>query len=245
MSKSNIEIRAERAEHLMEKLNSVFLGFIPGGHTAEAFLNYRDELKTKRVLKFLEGFSIALQEIAEEREIDVSVFTSEDFIDVFDSIIAKVQTTKSNIKIERFKNILLKQTVQNTVDQMMVKYINLLNDLNEIQIILLEILSKEKSAIDFFAIVSKCINKQGFVSMTNVNTLVEFNLGTVNINIDTDTIQFLLNDLETKGLFNNEVIETSREKVGFLSLDKGEKIYSKKLYKLSSVGIEFLNLIKQ
>ena len=54
MEKSKIEKRAEKVTFGIEQFQKMVLGFMPSGHVIEGFLNYRSELKQKRVLDFAE-----------------------------------------------------------------------------------------------------------------------------------------------------------------------------------------------
>lgn len=244
MSKSNIQQRAEKAEHLMETLNSIFLGFIPGGHAAEAFLNYRDDLKTKRVLNFLEGFSLALQEIAEEKEIDMSVFTGEDFVDVFDCIIAKIQITKSELKINRFKRILLRQAVSINDDFLINRYIQFIEDLSDIQIIILDKLIEfnKPMPVNFIELIQ---NKNENITVNKLHKSIDIQVGKSLINIPIMDIDFYVNDLISRGLIINK---KTTQRMSIPDRNIGENIIQEneiQKFELSRVGREFVSYLKE
>lgn len=121
-----------------ESFQRIVLGFLPGGHVIDEFLNFRNNLKQQRVLKFSENVKKALEELTDE-EIDESNFTSEDFVDIVEMIFTKVQNTKSEYKLERFRNILVKQLIDPQPEMDMIfKYVKLLDELNDVQIHILD-----------------------------------------------------------------------------------------------------------
>ncbi len=140
-------------EVISETIRSTVFSYIPAGPVFDAFWNYRSKLKQKRVLDFSESVKKALEQI-EGSEIDTENFQSDDFIDLMELVYSKVMTTRSSYKLERFRNILVKQIVK-PLEQppLFNKYINLLDQLDDIQIIMLrDIRPVESKKIDSFIV---------------------------------------------------------------------------------------------
>lgn len=243
ISKSKIEKREEKLDHFMDSMNKVLFGFLPGGNAAEVFLNYRNDLKTKRALTFIENFSLALSEIYAENEISVEDFTNEDFVDVFDAIISKIQHTKSEIKLARFQSILLNQCLAPEKDYLISKYISLIDELNEIQIMMLD-----KIAVDVFAKTISNIplyfqpkNHDHKLYPPHV-TIIE--ITGERIEIEKSELEFLFTELVSKGLINHTQKERKASTTQFIarSFDKSPQI--DQTYKVTNFGLKFLEILK-
>ena len=124
----------EIVETGIDTFQNIVAGFLPGIHVFHELINVGNKLKTKRLLNFAQNFKSAIYELKNET-INDSNFTKEDFIEVFEKVLFQVQNTKSELKLERFRNILLNQLVDPQEDiDLMNKYIKILNELNDIQI---------------------------------------------------------------------------------------------------------------
>lgn len=121
-----------------ETLQKMVLGFMFGGHLIEGVLNFRSNLKQKRILDFAERFKHVLEENL-GRELDAKDFENEDFIDVFEVVIDKVQKTRSEYKLERFRNILAKQIIDPSPNREVESYVKLLDELGDVEIIMLSL----------------------------------------------------------------------------------------------------------
>lgn len=154
MKKSNIEKREELAVHAVEQIQKAVLGFMKGGHVVEAFLNYRSGLKRKRLVDFTDSLK---QVFESELSIDLDDynFESEDFVDLIDLIMNKVQTTKSIEKLNAFRGIFINSLILDSFDLTQV-YIELTTSLHEKQI---EILRKFISTNEDRKKSSKVINE--------------------------------------------------------------------------------------
>jgi|GEM_PF-5352022 len=124
--------------HTIEELQKIALSFIPAGPLFDGILGYYARLKQRRII----DFSGKLKEVFEEnldRKLAASDFENEDFIDVMEAVYSKVQTTQSIYKLERFRNILVKQIIEPQPEASLVfKYIKLLDNLNDVQIHILD-----------------------------------------------------------------------------------------------------------
>lgn len=123
-------------KHSLEVFQKMVLGFMPGGHVVDEFLNFRGNLKQKRIIDFSESVKIALEEIS-GKEMDSGCFTTEDFVDVFESLINKVQNTKSLYKIERFRNIMVQQIVDPIESHETLKFVHILDQLQDVDLVIL------------------------------------------------------------------------------------------------------------
>lgn len=141
MKKSNIERREERVVYGLEQFQKMVLGFMPGGHVIESFLNYRSDLKQKRVLDFSESLKNAFeQELG--KDLENYNFENEDFVDLMDSVLTKVQNNRSQFKLDRFKAIIVNSVKErNDLSQV---YVNLTESLNEIQVKILDAYEKSE-----------------------------------------------------------------------------------------------------
>lgn len=131
MNKSEVEKREEQTVYGLEQFQKMVLGFMPAGHVIEGFLNYRDGLKQKRILDFSESLkSIFERELG--KKLDTYNFETEDFVDVFDSVISQIQNTRSNKKLNGFQAILV-NNIRGKSD-LVQTFIDLISRLNDMEI---------------------------------------------------------------------------------------------------------------
>ena len=99
--------KIDKKEILISSIKSIF-GAVPFGGTAlnELFFEYNSQLKQKRLNKFVEILS---ENFTEESGIKLENIKTEDFNDLFESVLRMVVRTKSELKLQRFKDILIKQ----------------------------------------------------------------------------------------------------------------------------------------
>lgn len=109
----------------------MILGFLPGGHVIDGFLNYRSSLKQKRMIQFSNSLKIIFEKELGE-SIDEYNFETEDFVDIIDSIFNKVLNTKSEKKLDRFKAIIVNQIKSNS--DLAQVFIDLITKLNDIEV---------------------------------------------------------------------------------------------------------------
>lgn len=227
-------------EFLLERLQKVFLGFLPGGHAAEIFLNYSSELKNQRVLRFIESFSKAIEENFPHLSITIDDFTTEDFVDVFDAVIQKVRNTKSIDKQERFKKILLGYFQQSEFDELIYKYLELIDRLTEIQLLVLRYYAHPLSKFN------KQLSTSSFMDKINVgNNKMTIKTAEFSFEVEKSSFNFYVNDLVAMGLLEMNVYSES-EKISFTENDFIQpKISSKRTYLLSSFARNFLDFLKE
>ncbi|RDY58381.1 hypothetical protein [Flagellimonas nanhaiensis] len=114
------------------------LGAIPYAGTAlnEMFFDHRERVKQNRFNRFVE---ILGEGFTDGTEFNLENVTSEDFGDLFESVLRRVVKTKSDLKLQRFREILLKQ-IREPSNQM---------ELSELYLDLVAALSEEEISILF------------------------------------------------------------------------------------------------
>ena len=95
-------------KEILTTIGKSLLGAIPYGGTAlnELIFEYSGAIKQKRLNKFVE---ILAENFTEESEINIDNIKTEDFYDLFEAVLQRVVRTKSESKLKRFKDILIRQ----------------------------------------------------------------------------------------------------------------------------------------
>ncbi len=121
---------------LVSTAKSLF-GAIPFGGTAlnELFFEYNGQIKQKRLNQFVE---ILAENFTEGSEINLENIKTEDFNDLFEAVLRRVVQTKSETKLLRFKDILIKE-LNNPSDEpeLIDVYLDLISSLSEQELIVL------------------------------------------------------------------------------------------------------------
>src|SRR5690554_304947 len=230
-------------------------GLIPGYGVLTSMVNFYADIKRERVLQFLDEFSIALGAITDKTQEEIlAICTTEDFIDILDAVIQKVHMTKSELKIERFKNLLLKQVVDPEPDYLMSKYVGLIHELNDIQVCMLkrinnQSLEKDKSISLHFYLTyfgeyvvdnTDSIVIESVLSTTyNTDSIVIELTAEKTVNVNCHELQLYLNNLVSLGLVDLIVkTKLKHPRQGWV----GEKVslVEKESYKISNSGKLFL-----
>ena len=99
---SNPKIIAQKA---IEGVIRTMLGTLPYGPVFIEILEIGGRIKQERLNSFLEELAKFLTE--NQEDINIDNIRSEDFIDLFESVITRVVKTQSEIKRQRFKDILI------------------------------------------------------------------------------------------------------------------------------------------
>lgn len=125
--------KIDKKEIITSTAKSIF-GAIPFGGAAldELFFEYNGRLKQNRLNRFVK---ILAENFTEESDINLDNIKTEDFNDLFESVLRKVVQTKSEAKLIRFKDVLLnelkKPTKQAEINEL---YLNLISELTEQEI---------------------------------------------------------------------------------------------------------------
>lgn len=156
MEKTQTEKRSEIVSYTISEIHRIITGFMPGSHVIDSFWNYWGGLKQQRLLDFAESLRTVFEsELG--KDLENYNFETEDFVDVFDSVINKVLITKSEYKLDIFKSILVNSVKAKS--DLAQTYIDLTNNLNEIQIKILDTLnSNEGERRKLLKLVKETIN---------------------------------------------------------------------------------------
>lgn len=211
---SEKEKRGEVALSIAQSFQKMVLGFMPGGHVVDEFLNFRSKLKQERVLQFSESLSQALTQFS-DNEIDESNFTTEAFVDIFDNVIKEVQLTNSAIKLERFKKIVVKQIVEPELYTEIQRYLLVVQEMNDIECELLEGISKNTRLL-MRSSVKQIISEAGFD-----DKIVNMRIADDTIEISEGAILFHVNRLISLGLVKTSIVNAlGKRNIETLSLSE-------------------------
>ncbi len=205
MAKSDIEKRSQNIEDFFNEIQAYLVGKLPVGSEINLLLNARSNIRRNRIISFFQSFRDEMQRV-NGRPLDADTITSEEFIDVMEAIIIKVQATQSSYKIERFRNILLKQAVEPIEYQLALKYIQLIDELTDVQMIMLGSFTRFNSVRDhrdFGRLIwSKYKTPDGVEKFDYQDFSIQQNELTISINYK--ELFFYMTDLKKKGLIENK-----------------------------------------
>ncbi|NQU32022.1 MAG: hypothetical protein HQ521_02210 [Bacteroidetes bacterium] len=128
--------KIDNKEIIISTVKSVF-GIVPFAGTAlnELFFGYRTNLKQKRLNNFVE---ILAGHFTENQDVNLVNIKTEDFSDLFEAVLMRVVKTKSNKKLVRFKNILIKEIKNPTEHPELIDlYLDLITSLSETELVIL------------------------------------------------------------------------------------------------------------
>lgn len=129
-------MKIDKKELLVSTVKSVF-GEVPLIGTAldEIIFEYSGRLKQKRLNRFVE---IIAESITEESEVNLDNIQKENFIDLFESVLRRVVLTKSELKLNRFKDIIVNElTSPSQQIEVIELYLDLVSTLTEEEIAIL------------------------------------------------------------------------------------------------------------
>lgn len=156
----------------LESFQRMALGFMPGGHVIEEFLNFRTRLKQERILCFADSLSEFFKECKNDIPPNEANYISEDFVDIFEAVINKVQTTNSSIKLEYFRNLVINQLTSSSANDILSnKIIQTVDELNDIQLVLLMLIFEEKRAPTIYDLHLKFQMKNVYIRLSEKDEL--------------------------------------------------------------------------
>lgn len=126
----------EKKELFNSMAKSVF-SVIPYAGTAitELVFEYNGRIRQNRLNKFVEFLS---EGFSNQNELDIENIKTEHFNDVFEAVIKRVFTTKSETKLKRFRDIIIKELKsQHSETELIEIYLELISILSEEEIIIL------------------------------------------------------------------------------------------------------------
>ncbi|GFZ84535.1 hypothetical protein GCM10011531_14110 [Aquaticitalea lipolytica] len=128
--------KIDKKEILVSSAKSIF-GVIPFAGTAlnELFFEYNGSIKQKRLNNFIDILS---EYFAKNSDVKIENIKTEDFNDIFESVLRRVVQTKSELKLIRFKDILITQ-LNNPIQEieLVELYLDLISSLSEEEISIL------------------------------------------------------------------------------------------------------------
>lgn len=241
MEKSDIEKREEVSGEVGKTLRKIIGGFLPGTHVAESLWSFQNNLYEKRLMGFVESLRSVFED---ELGIDLENYNleTEDFIGVLSSTLRSVRETKSEYKVERYRNILVKQVIDPIDDLMVQKYIQLLDDVNEVQLVILDLLRNEHSTWSDIENVKRILVKRSGMDIQEFfdsDTLL-INVSNREVEASRDEIDFYIDDLVSRGLITKTQKPASIDnQMGSMSLPK-----PKFEHKVSRVAEKFLDFLR-
>ncbi|PWB20655.1 hypothetical protein, partial [Flavobacterium sp. HTF] len=122
--------KINKKEVLVSTAKSIF-GNIPFGGSAldELFFEYNGRIKQNRLNNFIQ---ILADYFTKDAEINLDNIQTENFNDLFESVLRRVVQTKSELKLLRFKDILIKELNNPTIESEVVDhYLDLISTLTE------------------------------------------------------------------------------------------------------------------
>lgn len=126
----------DKKELTISCVKSIF-GVVPYVGTAldELIFEYNGRIRQKRLTHFLEILS---NYFTEDSEANIENIQTEDFNDLFESVLKRVVTTKSTLKMERYRDILIKELRNPTKESELIDiYLDLISSLSEEELIIL------------------------------------------------------------------------------------------------------------
>lgn len=226
-----------------ESLRKIIMGFIPGSHVAEEFIQFGENLRTARVLDFIDRLKKSLEELTEE-DLNSENFNSEVLHDIFYTILNKVRLTSSEYKLEKFKNILTNQILKPTQEDFLIlKYTEMLESLNDIQILIL-LHMRENRTYSHTTHILRGMDNREFVkrSLNESKEECQLTLHGDLIKIPRSDFELYVDDLIGKGLLGNSVGAQSN-----FNQKKGTRENEMSIIrsiKISNSGLKFLSFIE-
>lgn len=230
-------INKEQKETAASLIFKSILGFIPGGHVLDGLADFRSKVQQERLNKFSEflrnGFEDVTGKIFEPESLK-----SIQFIDVFETIMKKVASTSSEQKLKRYRNVLLRVMYEKTESEMFFKYLGLIDEISETQILILSALStnQQLNESEIMRYLSNPEKWQDY--LLNLLEKNEFSLFTGQT-ISTSEVTFFIHELKNKGIIY--VVPEPRQQIQHGTVPTSPK----EIYKLSPIGKEFLNFIQE
>lgn len=230
-----------RGEQIRDMLMNGTTSLFPGGAFLKDVLDFRQDLKQRRIIKFLDSFLEELNEITSKSEGDIlDACTTEEFIDIFDSVIEKIQQTKSEQKAKRFSDLLIKQTIEPFPDYFMLKVIDILHSLNDVQIHMLDKLRFSEhfgvsNSNTFYDIFGKSVqNENGFYNISLTDKVV--------VKVSKVELELYFNDLVSLGFIKHEVRNELKHPGKYKPIDARPSLKTKEKFYISKSGKSFIDL---
>ncbi|MCD6066188.1 MAG: hypothetical protein K0S33_1014 [Bacteroidetes bacterium] len=137
--KNNIPVKYTEA---FNSFVNVIANILPFGNViAEGLINYHGRIKQERLNLFVEKLREYMEQIHED-EINPEYLKSEDFLQLFESVIRKVVETRSEEKLSRYRDILVNNIKAQKSADYSETFLTLVSQLQEEQIVTLNNLNR-------------------------------------------------------------------------------------------------------
>lgn len=176
----------------------IIMGFVPGGHVPTEMLEYHSRLRQERINKFAEYLEEGFEKVT-GTIFDESNTTTDTFLDSFEAIVKKVMTTGSEEKLRRYGNVLLKQMYEPDDSELFMKFVDLIDEVSDTQVLLLSKLSSKMSMTD---LLSSLMDQNKFADNMQkiLDSKVPISVNGKEYEITRSELQFYLLELKAKGL---------------------------------------------
>ena len=115
------------------------IGAVPvaGSLLNEIFFDYRNRLKEKRLISFINELTKSLEKFNTEK-IDLNYLKTDEFSDILEEIIKRVTITNSSEKQKRFKKILIGEMTASLDSEFKLSFLDITSTITEIQLLILK-----------------------------------------------------------------------------------------------------------
>lgn len=229
--------KEERQQSNVDFVVNSVLGFLPGGHIVTEIVEYRAKVQQERLNKFSDFLKKGF-ETCTDKSFDPETLKTEEFLDAFEAIIRKVASTSSEQKLKRYRNVLLRTMYEKNDSELFFKYLALIDEISETQILILSTLGHGGGGIEESEMMRQLSNPDDFADYAK--NLLQLSLFTLanGQKIKTTEIDFFIHDLESKGIIENKNRGIIKQTF------TGETPVPKK-FSLTEIGSDFLEFIKE
>lgn len=199
-----------------------------GGILNESFFDFNGRVKQNRINYFIEELSKYMSSNLKEGDIDIKYIKSEQFNDLFDSILKKISLNHSNDRVKRFRDILVNQMIAPYESDFSETFLELVSKINEKQIEILNVYRKVR--------IGEIPNDdnlmdRNILDANHVTTLSSFRDAEYH-KLDKNMYMFYVQDLVSKSLLLDDSVN---------------RLVSKpyEILEITSFGLEFLMFIER
>lgn len=233
------------------------IGAIPyvGTILNEFFFDTRGRIKQNRINRFLKMLQNYMESVS-ENYFDFEHIKSEEFGDIFESILNRITKTRSEEKMKRFKKVLISEMHNPSNTEFIETFLDIISRLEEIQIKILQDIQiatencgglhekvyKLQNEINFFSNKKQKSNKDELI-LSEKNDILRRTLNTLatnqkyydprNYGLDLSQYQFYTQDLISKALLHERLIPRNKIEPAVT-----------KIIEISTYGKEFLHFIE-
>lgn len=205
------------------------LGAVPyvGTLLNEMFFDYRGRLKQERINSFIKELQTFMVSHVNEGQIDFKHLKSEQFGDLFESIIYRVSQNRSQERLHRFKSILVNQMIAPYETDYTETFLDIASKINEKQIEILNVYRKVQ-----LGEIRNEDNLMGrdVIDANHITEISDFRNHHF-YNLDKDVYMFYVQDLVSKSLLLDDSINRLSTR-------------PYQILEITAFGIEFLRFIE-